>query len=41
VKRDRVRVEARANAVLRRRDYSWVLYPEGTLRPFLGRFLEA
>jgi hypothetical protein len=37
--RDRVRAEARANAVLRRRDYSWVLYPEETLRPFLQQFL--
>jgi hypothetical protein len=37
---DRARAEARANAVLRRRDYAWVLYPEATLRPFLQRFLE-
>ena len=37
--RERVRAEVRANAVLRRRDYSWVLYPEETLRPFLQRFL--
>jgi hypothetical protein len=36
----RTRAEARANTVLRRRDYAWVLYPEGTLRPFLQRFLE-
>ncbi|MFO0799879.1 MAG: hypothetical protein U0804_20610 [Gemmataceae bacterium] len=36
----RMRVEAAANAVLRRRDYSWVLYPEETLRPFLQRFLD-
>ncbi|MFM8273027.1 MAG: hypothetical protein ACKODX_11930 [Gemmata sp.] len=35
----RVREEAHANAVLQRRDYAWVLYPEGTLRPFLQRFL--
>ena len=35
----RVREEAHANAVLHRRDYAWVLYPEGTLRPFLQRFL--
>ena len=35
----RARVEAHANAVLRRRDYSWVLYPEDVLRPFLTRFL--
>jgi hypothetical protein len=27
--------EAEANAVLRRRDYSFVLYPESSLRPFL------
>jgi hypothetical protein len=37
---DQARAEARANAVLRRRDYAWVLYPEQTLRPFLQRFLE-
>jgi len=37
---ERMRVEAGANAVLRRRDYSWVLYPEETLRPFLQRFLD-
>ena len=36
----RTRVEANANAVLERRDYSWVLYPEATLRPFLQRFLD-
>jgi len=36
----RVEAEARANAVLRRRDYSWLLYPEATLRPFLQRFLD-
>jgi hypothetical protein len=36
----RCRAEAHANAVLRRRDYSWVLYPEETLRPFLQRFLD-
>jgi hypothetical protein len=33
------RAEMEANTVLRRRDYSWVLYPEETLRPFLQRFL--
>lgn len=33
------RAEAHANAVLTRRDYAWVLYPEATLRPFLTRFL--
>ena len=32
--------EAESNTVLRRRDYSWVLYPEETLRPFLQRFLD-
>jgi hypothetical protein len=36
----RARAEVRANAVLRRRDYAWVLYPEETLRPFLQRFLQ-
>ena len=30
----------RPNAILRRRDYSWVLYPEETLRPFLQRLLD-
>ncbi len=35
----RVRSEVDANAILRRRDYPWVLYPEETLRPFLQRFL--
>lgn len=34
------RAEVRANAILKRRDYAWVLYPEETLRPFLQRFLE-
>ena len=33
------RPRSSANAVLKRRDYSWVLYPEETLRPFLQRFL--
>ncbi len=28
-----------ANAVLRRRDYSFCLYPEETLRPFCTQFL--
>jgi hypothetical protein len=37
---DRARQEARANAILRRRDYSWVLFPEDVLKPFLQRFLE-
>jgi hypothetical protein len=35
----RARTEAHANAILQRRDYSWVLYPEETLRPFLQQFL--
>lgn len=35
----RVRSEVGANEILQRRDYSWVLYPEETLRPFLQRFL--
>jgi hypothetical protein len=35
----RVRSEVEANAILQRRDYSWVLYPEETLRAFLQRFL--
>lgn len=35
----RIRVEAASNAVLQRRDYPWVLYPEATLRPFLQQFL--
>jgi hypothetical protein len=34
------RTAANADAVLGRRDYSWVLYPEATLRPFLQRFLD-
>lgn len=33
------RREAHANAILRRRDYSWVLYPEDVLRPFMQSFL--
>lgn len=35
---DMIAAEARSNAILKRRDYSWVLYPEATLRPFLQRF---
>jgi hypothetical protein len=35
----RARAEVEANSVLKRRDYSWLLYPEETLRPFLQRFL--
>jgi hypothetical protein len=31
--------EAKANALLRRRDFSFCLYPEATLRPFCTRFL--
>lgn len=34
----RIRQEADANAILRRRDYSWVLYPEDVIRPFLQSF---
>ncbi|QEL19034.1 hypothetical protein [Limnoglobus roseus] len=30
-----LREEQSANRVLQRRDYSWLLYPEATLRPFL------
>jgi hypothetical protein len=33
----RLRLQLRANAVLQRRDYSFCLYPEATLRPFLTR----
>jgi hypothetical protein len=36
----RVRSEVQANTILHRRDYSWVLDPEETLRPFLQRFLD-
>jgi len=36
----RARQEAHANAILRRRDYSWVLFPGDVLRPFLQRFLD-
>jgi hypothetical protein len=36
----RIELESKANEVLHRRDYSWVLYPEATLRPFLARFLD-
>lgn len=35
----RIRLEVEANRILRRRDYSWVFYPEATLRPFMQRFL--
>lgn len=31
--------EVRANAILERRDYPFVLYPERTLRPFCEQFL--
>jgi hypothetical protein len=34
------RLEAAANAALRRRDYSFCLHPEEGLRPFLTRFLD-
>ncbi len=37
--RDRLRVEAQANAILTRRDYPWLLFPEATLKPFLQQFL--
>jgi len=36
---NRLRDEVRANAVLRRRDYAWVLYPEDRLGRFLQRLL--
>ena len=36
----RAEAESRANAILKRRDFSWVLYPENILRPFLQRFLQ-
>jgi hypothetical protein len=36
---ERARREAAANAMLTRRDFAWVLYPEETLRPLLQRFL--
>jgi hypothetical protein len=34
------RTEVAANAILRRRDVAWVLYPEDTLRAFLQQFLD-
>jgi hypothetical protein len=34
------KMQAQANAILTRRDFPWVLYPENTLRPFLQQFLE-
>jgi hypothetical protein len=37
---DRCGRRLRANALLRRRDYSFCLYPEALLRPFCTRFLE-
>ena len=33
------RAEVAANAILQRRDFAWVLYPEDVLRPFLQQFL--
>jgi hypothetical protein len=36
----RIEAELQANAILRRRDYSWILFPESTLKPFLQRFLD-
>jgi hypothetical protein len=35
----RCEAEVRANAILQRRDYSWLLYPRSTLQPFLRQFL--
>ncbi len=35
----RVRSEVDANAILQRRDYAWVLYPEETLRTFLTQVM--
>jgi hypothetical protein len=35
----REEAELSANRVLKRRDYSWVLYPEEVLRPFFQQFL--
>jgi hypothetical protein len=35
----RARQEVAANAVLHRRDFAWVLYPEAALKPFLQQFL--
>jgi len=35
----RARAEVAANAILYRRDFAWVLYPEDVLRPFLQQFL--
>lgn len=35
----RARSERTANAILQRRDYSWVLYPEDVLQAFLQQFL--
>jgi hypothetical protein len=37
---ERACAEVRANAILERRDYAWILFPEETLRPFLQQFLE-
>ncbi len=36
----RVRAEVAANAILQRRDFSWVLYPEFLLRPFMQDVME-
>jgi len=35
----RVEAEIRSNAILRRRDYAWPLFPAAILRPFLQRLL--
>jgi hypothetical protein len=37
----RTSAEAAANAILRRRDYAYCLFPEATLRPFLTQFTSA
>lgn len=36
---ERQRSELEANAILQRRDYAWVLYPEAMLKAFLGELL--
>lgn len=36
---EKARAEVAANAILQRRDFAWVLYPEAVLRPFLQQFL--
>jgi hypothetical protein len=39
-KLNQISTEVSANAMLRRRDFAWVLYPEAVLKPFLQQFLE-